>query len=101
VFSSEHLGHKLIKLFSDELQAGDPIFDDRIYVDTEQRDATAALLASETIQSALLQLVAHDFTVTTDGHGFRARRCEQDPVELGDVEFAAAAFLRAATQLNR
>lgn len=53
----EGLHHKVIKLFSAEFQVGDPIFDDAIYLRTDDPGKAGALLANQGVQSALLALL--------------------------------------------
>ena len=53
----EHLGHKVVKLLSHEVQVGDPVFDDRIYVRTSDPVRAEAFLSREGVQSALLALL--------------------------------------------
>lgn len=52
--ATQGLHHRAIKLFVDEVEVGDPIFDDRVYVRASDREGTAAVLASEGVQSAIL-----------------------------------------------
>jgi hypothetical protein len=52
----EQLGW-LRRLFAREVQVGDPLFDDTVWVATGDTDATARLLASEGVQSAVLEAV--------------------------------------------
>lgn len=56
--SPELLQHKLIKLFVHELEVGDPIFDDQIYLRTNTKARAADLLANEGVQTALLALLS-------------------------------------------
>lgn len=55
--SPELLHHKLLKLFVEELQVGDPSFDDHIYIRTNTKNRAADLLGNEGVQSALLALL--------------------------------------------
>lgn len=55
------------KLFVEEVEVGSAVFDDLIYVVTSTRDATAALLANERVQQALLLLVNDSRHVAIEG----------------------------------
>jgi len=51
--------HTILKWFVHEVQVGDPIFDDRIFVRTSDPARAADVLAHPGIQSALLGLLSH------------------------------------------
>ncbi|TNE90971.1 MAG: hypothetical protein EP330_06805 [Deltaproteobacteria bacterium] len=53
----EMLHHKAMKLFSSEVQVGDPSFDQLVYVRTSDAATARSVLASEGVQSALIGLL--------------------------------------------
>jgi hypothetical protein len=66
-FCKEGISRKLIKLFKKELQTGDPVFDDAVYITTDTTDATAAWLANETVRAAILELIQAEATIEVSG----------------------------------
>jgi hypothetical protein len=58
-FTREGMWEKLKKLFNKEVQIGDPLFDDFIYIGTGDRAATHALLQDSGVQSVLMDLVGN------------------------------------------
>lgn len=57
VFAAEGFRDKLAKLFKKEVQVGDSVFDDAVFIDAADAPALRALLAIEGVQSAILDLV--------------------------------------------
>ena len=57
-FTAERFEHKVVKLFREELQVGDELFDGRVYIKTGTREPLAELLSVEPVQSAILFFVA-------------------------------------------
>jgi hypothetical protein len=58
-FTREKLGHKLVKIFKREIQVGDPLFDDMVYVsETADERNLAEYLANEGVQSAIMEFLA-------------------------------------------
>lgn len=57
-FSREGFIDKLRKLFRREIQIGDPLFDDFVFIKTEDRSETEALLHHSGAQSTLMELVS-------------------------------------------
>jgi hypothetical protein len=97
-FGPEHLGW-LRRLFAREVQVGDPLFDDAVWVATSDHEATARLLASEGVQSAVLEAVAmsaelrlrgKEVFVRTSASSSRARA-------PGEVGVLAVSILHHAT----
>lgn len=66
-FAREGFTKKLVKLFKKELQVGDPTFDDLVYISTDTRDATAALLAAEDLRGVIKQLLLAGGGLSIDG----------------------------------
>lgn len=54
----ELLPHKVLKFVVAEVEVGDPVFDDAVYVRTNAPDRAALLLAHEGVQSAVLGILA-------------------------------------------
>lgn len=69
-FTRENALSKLVKLFRRELQVGDALFDDFVYIRTEDREQTAALLASSGAQSTLMELITCFDRVVFDNGSF-------------------------------
>ena len=57
-FAPEAWHHTVSKLFVDEVQVGDPLFDDAVFVRTSNESLAREMLASEGVQSALLMLLS-------------------------------------------
>ena len=76
-FSREGLGSKIGKLFRPELQVGDPLFDDDVYIRTDDPDALGRLLRSPGLQSvlhnAISELADHELPLRLHGGGIELR----------------------------
>ena len=88
--------HHISRLFRDELQVGDPIFDDHVYVAKGNSAAVADLLANEGIQSAIL-LVGAGGSFVLDGptltaHSKSGVGLSADEIRWQIQEVAAAAI---------
>jgi len=92
-FSKERVQHKISKLFTKELQTGDPDFDDEIFVRTDTPEATAAFLASRDIRNILLDCVSLAGPVEIDGATVRIVVAEQAVKEDPNVCRLLAALL--------
>lgn len=57
-FRPEGITQKAIKLFKREIQVGDRKFDDAIYISTDTPEMTAALLESEGVKGAIMELAS-------------------------------------------
>jgi hypothetical protein len=75
VFSNEGFLEKIGKLFTGELQTGDPLFDDKILVRTSTPEQLAALLRDEGLRMAILDLVPVVLRVDLDAKGVRTSYC--------------------------
>ena len=53
----ESIGKKLVKIFKKELQTGDHVFDDMVYVTTSDKPKAAAFLDSEEIRAIISGVV--------------------------------------------
>ena len=85
--------HAIQKLFRNEIQVGDPIFDDHIYISKGSGAAITDLLSHEGIQSAIL-LVGIRGTFVLEGPRLTARcsyRIPPSARERRDVELEVAA----------
>lgn len=56
-FVPQGMHHTLLKWVVDEVEVGDPTFDDAVYVKTNDPERTATLLGDERVQSVLLGLL--------------------------------------------
>ena len=99
-FFSEHLGHRVIKLFTDELHAGDPLFDDRIWVRTHDREGTARLLSNVGAQAAILELVTLGGAVEIRPEEIEFRLASRQPIAPGPPRVAAMCLLRHVCDLK-
>ncbi len=89
-------GYLLRKLFRQELQVGDPIFDDHVYIYEGSSEAVADMLSHEGIQSAILLVSMHGSFVL-DGPSLSTRCIFNLPPTDGELrcielEVAAAAL---------
>ncbi|MEZ4299950.1 MAG: hypothetical protein R3B70_33690 [Polyangiaceae bacterium] len=66
-FAREGVGKKLVKLFSKELQVGDKAFDDKVFISTGDKDATARFLANEDVRNLIAEFVGEGGVVEIDG----------------------------------
>ena len=89
----ESWAHSIQKLFRNEIQVGEPIFDDHIYISKGSGAAVADLLSHEGIQSAIL-LVGINGTFVLEGPRLTARctyRIPPSTQERRDIELEVAA----------
>lgn len=56
-FCAESFAKKIIKIFKKEIQTGDQVFDDAIYISTETPEATAQFLTNADLRMTILALV--------------------------------------------
>jgi hypothetical protein len=93
-FTRENFLDKLVKLFRREIQVGDPLFDDFVYIRTQDRVQTAALLQHSGAQSTLMALVSSfDRVEFVDGTFTMTRRSD------GYIDFDAADTLAVCAML--
>ncbi|HEY8379418.1 MAG TPA: hypothetical protein VIK91_23160 [Nannocystis sp.] len=93
-FTRENFLHKLVKLFHKEIEVGDPIFDDLVFIRTDERAQTLALLQNTGVQSALLTLVGDFEHVKFLDGAVVLYKQSRDEVGVGaDVTLAIAALL--------
>ena len=66
-FSKEGFGNKVVKIFKKEIQAGDPAFDEVVYVKTDTEELTAALLKATDARRAIASIVGAGGLIQIDG----------------------------------
>ncbi len=98
VFQRETLEHKLIKLFAREIQVGDPLFDDHIYIRTKDREELSGLLASEGFQSVVMELVTGMDRLKITGN--EARATVSSPEEIVEAHPARRSMAVALHYLD-
>lgn len=81
-FSKQGLMERFAKLGTTEPEAGDAIFDDRVYVLARDKALAAELITDERLQSAVIYLVGEDFLVGIEDGKLYARR--ERTLPLGD-----------------
>lgn len=94
VFSREGLLDKLRKLLRRELQVGDPLFDDFVFIKTEDRQETEALLHRSGAQSTLMELVSRFDRVALNNGVVELHKQSMQEIEFGiDGALAVCALL--------
>lgn len=66
-FGKEGFVQKLAKIFAKEIQAGDPIFDDKVYVRGSDQNI-GRFLQSDAVQTLILDVVAPGGSIAVDGN---------------------------------
>lgn len=66
-FSKEGFADKLVKIFKKEIQAGDPTFDETVYVKTDTPELTAALLQAADVRASIARMVSAGGVIEVDG----------------------------------
>ena len=94
-FSREGMLAKLRKLFQREIQVGDPIFDDFVYISTRQREDTEALLRRSGAQSTLMDLLCRFDRVSFNNGTFELYKQDTNPIAFGDEGALAVCALLA------
>lgn len=97
-----------LKLFVHEVEVGDPIFDDRVFVRTSDRERAAAVLANEGVQSAVLGLLSRTFRhtrgpppyVSLNGNVISARVQVSDSLGLPPTRDAQVELMALALHLT-
>jgi hypothetical protein len=92
-FSAEHIGHKLVKVFKEEYQAGEAAFDDAIYIADQHRDSTVKLLDRAGAREAIITLVSGHNHVDIAGGVIDFRASDEGATDL-------LTYLRAALALS-
>ena len=65
-FGPEGLSARFGKLFKNEIQTGDPLFDEHVHVKTETEEATAKLLEAEDVRTVIERVVSDGGAVAID-----------------------------------
>jgi len=94
-FSREGMLTKLRKLFQREVQVGDPLFDDFVYINTRDREDTEALLRRSGAQSTLMDLLCRFDRVTFVNGTFELYKKDTGPIGFGDEGALAVCALLA------
>lgn len=92
-FTREHALHRLLKLFRHEVEVGDPLFDDFVYVKTRERPQAQALLRSSGVQSTLIDLVGRYDSIDLARGSVQIRHAATEQVLAADAMLAACALL--------
>ncbi len=66
-FQAEGTSHRMMKLFTGELQVGDSGFDDAVFITTDTKDATTKLLDADAFRGAILQVIKRKGHVRING----------------------------------
>lgn len=66
-FDHEGLGDKLLKIFTREIQVGDPLFDEHVHIKTDTLDETTKLLDSYELRAIIERVVVHGGAIEIDG----------------------------------
>lgn len=92
-FSREGFLTRLRKLFQRELEVGDPLFDDFVFINTADRAETEALLRRTGAQSTLMDLVGRFDRVTFTDGTFMMARASSAPIDFGAEDALAVCAL--------
>lgn len=92
-FTREQALHKLLKLFRREVEVGDALFDDFVYVRTRDRPNTAVLLRDTGVQAALIDLVGRVDAVHLRRGALQVRHAATEAVYAADTMLATCALL--------
>ena len=93
-FSREGFLDRLRKLFQREIQVGDPLFDDFVFVNTDDRPEVEALLRHSGAQSTLMDLVGRFDRVAFSHGAFELHQQANHPLDFGaDGALAVCALL--------
>jgi hypothetical protein len=93
IFTRERIYHKLIKMVRRELEVGDRLFDDFVYIDTRDRTRAHSLLKHAGAQTALMHLVGHCDSVELRRGALQVRHASSEAIYAADVMLATCAFL--------
>lgn len=92
-FTRERAYHKLVKLVRREIEVGDRLFDDFVYIDTRERARALALLRRTGVQAALMDLVGRFDMVELRRGALRIRHAGKEAVFAAEAMLAACALL--------
>jgi len=67
-FSPEGFADKVFKVFTREIQVGDPIFDEAVHIKTDTTDATEALLKSSDLRAIIERVIVNGGAIEIDGN---------------------------------
>lgn len=66
-FGKEGVLKKIVKIFSKELQVGDPAFDDKVYISTSDPEKTGRFLQNEDVRNLIAEFVGEGGAVEIEG----------------------------------
>jgi len=66
-FGKEAVLKKIVKIFSKELQVGDPAFDDKVYISTSDPEKTGHFLQNEDVRNLIAEFVGEGGAVEIEG----------------------------------
>ena len=65
-FSHENLDTKVVKIFKKELQTGDKMFDDLVYIKTSDKDSMAQFLQSQQMRTIISDIIEDGGKIVID-----------------------------------
>ncbi len=92
-FTREHALHRLLKLFRREVEVGDALFDDFVYIRTPDPQQARALVGSTGVQSTLIDLVGRYETIGLQRGALQVRHFSTQELFAADAMLAACALL--------
>lgn len=92
-FTREKALHRLIKLFRREIEVGDALFDDFVYIRTRSRQRAYDLVSSSGVQSTLIDLVGRYDTIGIVQGAVQVRHVATAEVFAADAMLASCALL--------
>jgi len=66
-FSQEGFAEKLLKIFTREIQVGDPLFDEHVHIKTDTPETTEALLQSSDLRAIVERVITNGGAIEIDG----------------------------------
>lgn len=67
-FSQEGFADKVLKIFTKEIQVGDPLFDEQVHIKTDTMEQTEALLQSSDLRAIIERVVVGGGAIEIDGN---------------------------------
>jgi hypothetical protein len=99
-FSRETFGEKLLKLFTREIQVGDPLFDDHVFIRAKGDERAArTFLDDEGVQSAIMELVGVEGHVTIEDGSIGVFTIQEEYSALERCQLAVACLLVRLTRV--
>lgn len=86
-FAQESVGKKFMKIFTSELQTGDPLFDDTVYISTRDKDATAEFLSNEARRTIISDVVSRGGVISVQDKRVSYAIIEDlDPISVQELQ---------------